>query len=186
VRLVLNARPEWEVIGAAENGKEAIEKTQALHPDVVLLDISMPGKDGLEVIRELANTETIPKILVLTMHYSGQLLNNLKRLGVAGYVAKTSASRDLIRGIEDIFKGETFFPQEPLPNNNQRESGLTLREVDILREVARGKRSAEIATSFNISIRTVETHRASMMRKLNLRSSADLTRFAIQEHILDV
>jgi DNA-binding NarL/FixJ family response regulator len=111
VQLVLRARPDWDVIGEAENGIDAVSKTKSLKPDLLILDVSMPGKDGLEVIRDLAHARVSSKILVLTMHESKELAVKVQESGASGYVVKTSAARDLVKAIQDIFDGGTFFPQ---------------------------------------------------------------------------
>lgn len=112
VQLVLRARPDWEVIGEADNGIDAVSKTKSLKPDLLILDVSMPGKDGLEVIRDLAHARVSSKILVLTMHESKELAAKVQESGASGYVVKTSAARDLVQAIQKIFDGGTFFPQQ--------------------------------------------------------------------------
>jgi DNA-binding NarL/FixJ family response regulator len=116
VRRILRSRPEWEVIGEAEDGVEAIEKTKALDPDLVILDVSMPRKDGLEVVGEVTRMGIRSKILILTMHDSKELAAAVRKSGAAGYVNKSHAARDLIRAAQDIFDGGTFFsPEAPAP-----------------------------------------------------------------------
>jgi DNA-binding NarL/FixJ family response regulator len=112
VRLILRSRPEWTVAAEASNGFEAIEQIKSLTPDITILDISMPGKDGLEVLRELRDLGITTKILILTMHDSVELMTRIKISGASGYVIKTNASRDLIPAIEQILKGLTFFPAQ--------------------------------------------------------------------------
>lgn len=110
VRRLLRSQPEWQVIGEAGDGEEAIEKTKSLDPDLVILDVSMPRKDGLEVAGEVSRLGIRSKILVLTMHDSKELAAAVQKTGAAGYVNKTYAARDLIRAAQDIFDGGTFFP----------------------------------------------------------------------------
>ena len=111
VRLILRARPDWEIIGEAANGIDAMEKTKSLDPDLIVLDISMPGKDGLEVIHDLKRQGLEPKIVVFTMHDSKELAAKIEASGASGYVIKTSAARDLVKAIQQVFEGGTFFPQ---------------------------------------------------------------------------
>ena len=111
---ILRTRPEWEVIGEAENGNDAVEKAKSLEPDLLVLDMSMPGKNGLEVIQELNHLGIRSKIVVFTMHRSVELAAKIEASGASGYVLKTSATRDLVRAIQKIFEGGTFFP-EPAP-----------------------------------------------------------------------
>jgi DNA-binding NarL/FixJ family response regulator len=110
VRLILRSRPEWTVVAEASNGFEAIEQIKSLTPDITILDISMPVKDGLEVLRELRDLGITSKILILTMHDSVELMMRIKISGASGYVIKTNASRDLIPAIDQILEGLTFFP----------------------------------------------------------------------------
>jgi DNA-binding NarL/FixJ family response regulator len=109
VRLILRAHPEWQVIAEAEDGVEAIDKTKSLDPDLVILDFSMPRKDGLEVLRELTRLQVRSKVLILTMHDSKELGAVVQKAGASGYVIKTHAARDLIRAVQDIFDGGTYF-----------------------------------------------------------------------------
>jgi DNA-binding NarL/FixJ family response regulator len=118
VRRILRNRPEWLVVGEAEDGFEAIEKTKQLSPDLVILDFSMPRKDGLEVLGEVTKLGIPSKILVLTMHNSKELVAAVRQSGAAGYVNKTHAARDLIKAAQDIFDGGTFFSvDEPASAN---------------------------------------------------------------------
>lgn len=110
VRLILRSRPEWSVVDEASNGNEAIRKIKSQNPDMTILDISMPKKDGLEVIRDLKVAGVTPKILVLSMHNSKELIAAVRELGASGYILKTNAAQDLIRAMDDIFAGGFFFP----------------------------------------------------------------------------
>ncbi|MBV9888137.1 MAG: response regulator transcription factor [Acidobacteria bacterium] len=110
VRLILKSRQDWAVIDEASNGNEAVEKIPRLDPDLAVLDISMPEKDGLEVIRDLKALGTATKIVVLSMHNSKELIAAVRDLGASGYILKTNAAKDLIRAIDEIFAGGTFFP----------------------------------------------------------------------------
>jgi two-component system nitrate/nitrite response regulator NarL len=110
VRLILRSRPDWSVVDEASNGNEAVQKIKSQNPDLTILDISMPEKDGLEVIRDLKAAGITPKILVLSMHNSKELIAAVRELGASGYILKTNAAQDLIRAMEDVFAGGTFFP----------------------------------------------------------------------------
>jgi DNA-binding NarL/FixJ family response regulator len=114
VLLILRSHPEWEIVGEAGDGFDAIAKTQSLDPDLVILDISMPRKDGLEVLTELVQMKVRARILVLTMHESTELAHALRTAGAFGYVVKTQAARDLVRAVQNILAGTPFFP-EPAP-----------------------------------------------------------------------
>lgn len=113
IRLILRGHPEWQVVAEAEDGFEAVEKTRSFDPDLVILDISMPRKGGLEVIRELAKLGIRSKILVLTMHDSQELMAEVRKSSASGYVVKTHAARDLVRAVRQIFDGGTSFPLQP-------------------------------------------------------------------------
>jgi DNA-binding NarL/FixJ family response regulator len=113
VRLILRNRPDWEVVAEAEDGLDALEKISSFDPDLVILDITMPRKDGLAVAAELSKSKARSKILVLTMHDSKELARAVQKAGASGYVIKTQAARDLLRAVEAIFAGGTFFSVEP-------------------------------------------------------------------------
>ena len=110
VRLILRSRPEWSVVDEASNGTEALQKIKLENPDLTILDISMPQKDGLEVLRDLKAAGLTPKVLVLSMHNSKEIITAVRDLGASGYILKTNAAQDLIRAIEEVFTGGFFFP----------------------------------------------------------------------------
>lgn len=122
VRVILRSRPEWEVCGEAENGIEAMEKIAHLNPDVVVLDVSMPGEYGLAVAAELAQKKAPCKIVVLTMHDSREVASTIQKTGAQGYVVKAHAARDLVRAIETILDGGVFFAIDPMLANSQEDS----------------------------------------------------------------
>jgi DNA-binding NarL/FixJ family response regulator len=121
VRLILRRNPDWEICGEAENGIEAVEKARQLNPDLIILDVSMPGKDGLEVATELHASGFASKVLVLTMHESKELAAAVKRVGAKGYVIKSHAARDLMKAIETIVNGGDFFTLDPTPAASSQE-----------------------------------------------------------------
>lgn len=110
LRLILRDRSDWQIVAEAKNGDEAIDTVRSVQPDLMILDISMPGKDGIQVLTEMANLGMKVKVLVLTMHESNELIDIVTRLGAAGYVSKTSAGHDLVDAIQLIFDGGTYFP----------------------------------------------------------------------------
>jgi DNA-binding NarL/FixJ family response regulator len=116
VRLILRRNPDWQICDEAENGVEALEKAERLNPDLIILDVSMPGKDGLEVATELQARGSTAKVLVLTMHESKELAAAVKRVGAKGYVIKSHAARDLTKAIETIVSGGDFFTLDPTPS----------------------------------------------------------------------
>jgi two-component system, NarL family, response regulator NreC len=116
VMLILRNRPDWQIVGEATDGIDALAKIQSLSPDLVILDISMPRKDGLEVLADLQQMKLQARVLVLTMHDSKELGTALQKTGACGYVIKTQAARDLVHAVQDILDGNTFFPSGPMPS----------------------------------------------------------------------
>jgi two-component system response regulator NreC len=134
VLLILKARPEWQVVGEAADGVEAVEKAKHLDPDVIILDISMPKRGGLEVLADLQRMKSRAKVLVLSMHESKELASQVRRLGAAGYINKTNAGRDLLRALDAIVSGNPFFPAEasnvpkPQGEKGDKDTGM-LRKI---------------------------------------------------------
>lgn len=188
LKSLLDDDPRLEVVGEAINGDEAVQKTGDLHPDIVLMDISMPGLDGLEATRRLLQKVPQTKVLILTMHNDSALVQEYLRAGVSGYILKQAAESELIDAIYAVWRGMIYIHptlmnalvphnKDTLSRNNEGEA-LTPRELDILRFLVRGYTNRQIADRLQISIRTVETHRANLMEKLNLHSRVDLVRYA--------
>lgn len=189
VRKVLEAEPDFEVVAEAGDGDELLSLLRSVEADVVLLDLNMPGRDGFEALRDLrARAEEI-RVLVLSLHADPQYVGRAVREGADGYLLKDTAVQDLAVAIRTVLAGNPFFsPRAQAALTEALRGGdkirpldlLTPRELEVLKRVAEGNSSKEIGAELHISPRTVETHRASLMRKLNLRSVADLTRFAIE------
>jgi len=188
IRHVLEGQAEFEVVGEAASGEEALELTPRLKPDVVLLDISMPGPSGLQVTERLRATSPGTRVLILSMYDNAEYVLQSVRAGAHGYLLKDTAATELRDAVRTVCRGESYFSppvatrltaavrgEETHPGLEQ----LTGRERDVLLGIARGQTNKEIAGELGISHRTVETHRESLMRKLKLRSVAELTRFAL-------
>jgi DNA-binding NarL/FixJ family response regulator len=195
IRNLLQNRPEWEICGEACTGLDAVTKAAELRPDVVLLDITMPGLSGLEAIPQILKACARTKILVLTMHDTGRMASRVLAAGASGLVLKSDAAHDLILALEALRKNRSFLsPQVTnlLVNElrkNQTEPSpdiLTVRETEVLRSLAEGKSTKEIATRLSISARTVDAHRAHIMQKLQVRTLSDLVHFAIRNKIVDL
>lgn len=185
----LELEPSIEVIGTANNGLEALEKAQTLHPDVVIMDMSMPVLNGLEATKRFKSEQAEIKILMLSMHYEKEYILSLIQSGANGYVLKDVSSEELIRAITTVNQGGTYFSSgasEVLFTNSMNQpmnEELTKREKAVLKEIAKGLSNKEIAESLFISVRTVETHRQNLKNKLNLHSSASLIKYAIDHHL---
>ncbi|HSV85096.1 MAG TPA: response regulator transcription factor [Levilinea sp.] len=195
LRSLLNADRNFEVIGEATNGDEAIEAVKTLSPDILLMDISMPGTDGLEATRQISQTMPNVRILILTMHEDFPILKEVMNSGASGYIIKRAAESELIDAIYAVWRGILYIhptlmqslinsPEKSnLPDSDETEP-LTSREIEVLGYIAQGYTNRQIADALTISVRTVETHRSNIMDKLNLHSRVDLVRYA-DEHGLE-
>jgi DNA-binding NarL/FixJ family response regulator len=195
VRKVLEQQPLVTVVGEAGDGEEALKLLRELDPDLLVLDLNMPNRDGFAVLREARDAAPGVRILVLTMHASVEYVARAVREGADGYLLKDTAVKDLAAAIESVTAGRPYY-SEPAQraladslrrpsDESSRLSRLTAREREVLAGVARGQTTKEIASEFSISTRTVETHRAAIMRKLDIRSIALLTQFAIREGLIE-
>lgn len=187
----LEANDNIQVIGQARNGQEALDKAQQLKPDLVLMDVSMPVMDGLEATKQLQIQQPECQVLILSMHNETEYIIKMMQAGAAGYVLKDVAPRELLYAIESIYSGNTYFSSnasqrlletatQPSKSIRQRAIPLTRREKTILAEIASGKGNKDIAAHLNISIRTVETHRQNIKNKLEIYTTAELTKYALQ------
>lgn len=189
IRHVLESEADFEVVGEAASGTEALALVLELHPDVVVLDISMPGVTGLEVAARLRRSSPDTRILILSMHDQAEYVLESVRAGAHGYLLKDTAATELREAIRAVCQGESYFSPPvatrltaAVRNDQATQSGLdqlTGREREVLLGIAQGRTNKEIASKLGISHRTVETHRESLMRKLQLRTVAELTRFAL-------
>jgi two-component system response regulator NreC len=195
VRSLLDGRPEWKICGEAATGPEAIGKAAELRPDLVVLDLSMPETDGLEAIPGIHAVCPDAKILVLTMHDSGETASRVLAAGASGLVLKSDAGRDLVRAVQSIGEGQPFLSpavtrliigQLAKANEARSPADISPRELEVLKLLALGRSNKEVAAVLNISVKTVDVHRANIMRKLNLRSYSDLIHFAIRRQIIDI
>lgn len=197
LRLLLNSQPELTVIGEASTGRETLNLTEALQPDLILLDLSMPNLGGLEVLPALKRLAPATRILILTMHDETQYLRRALKSGAAGYVLKKAADVELLSAIRAVLRGEVYvhssltrtllediLPMGEMPDEMDLWNNLSEREQEVLRLVALGYTSAEIAAQLNLSAKTVETYRARGMEKLGLRNRAGLVRFALKKGLI--
>jgi len=204
IRSLLESHLGWEVCAEAKDGRDAVELATSMKPDLVLLDIGMPNLNGLEAARQILATSPNVAILILTMHDSDNVIREVLRAGARGFLLKSDAGRDLVAAVEALESQKTFFTprvsQMVLDGFLNREkkrseiedvvnpSGdlLTAREREVIQLLAEGRTSKEVAVTLNLSVKTAETHRTNLMRKLGLHSVADLTRYAVRNGIVHV
>ncbi len=192
--LLLETQPDWRIVGEAGDGREAISQATKLRPDVVILDVNLPGVNGLDAARLILKAVPETRVLILTAYDSKEIVEKALQAGVRGYVLKSDAEADLVTAINALMKGRTFFTSAAsgiVLDRLRREPAeltapvLTAREAEIIRLLAEGKSNKEAATVLGISPRTVENHRAQIMQRLGLRSFSDLIRYAVRNGIIE-
>jgi DNA-binding NarL/FixJ family response regulator len=196
---LLQEQPGWEIAGEASDGRDAVEKAKKLKPDVTVLDISMPHLNGLEAARQILKDVSTTKILILTMHDSDTLIREVLNAGARGYVLKTDAGVDLVNAVDALRRNKTFFTPKVaqmvldgyLKKDVRAEevdapgARLTPRQREIVQLLAEGKSSKEVAVALNLSVKTAETHRANIMRRINCHSVTEIVRYAIRNKIIE-
>jgi DNA-binding NarL/FixJ family response regulator len=199
LKQLLTAHAGWQVVAEARTGREAVSLSEEHKPDIVVIDVSMPDLNGLEAARRIRKALPKTGIVILTLHFSDQLVKDIVEAGARAYVMKADADRDLVNAVEAIANHRTFFTAQaaemllndfsdritsPQPPANPR-SRLTSREREIVQLLAEGKSSKEVAVVLGISVKTAETHRANIMRKLQVHSVSELVRYAIKNSIIE-
>ena len=180
-----------EVVGLAHNGAEAVEQARALHPDVVLMDIAMPGTDGIEATRLLGQECPNVRVVALSVHDSAYYMREMSEAGAAGYLVKTTPPREMMAVIERVYAGERHFDpalddaEEDAPSSGNQKRPLSRRELQVLKLIADGFSNKLIAEQLGISVRTVETHRERIMRKLGVQGTAGLTKWALVHGLIN-
>ena len=198
IRALLESRPGWEVCGEAADGREAVASAIRLKPDMVLLDIGMPSLNGLDATHQILAAVPETRVLILTMHDSEQVVREVLAAGALGFLLKSDAGRDLVTAVEALQNRRTFFTTKvahlvlegylhpSTDGDRSPRSLLTPREREVIQLLAEGKTSKEVATTLNLSVKTAETHRTNLMRKLDLHSVVDLTLYAVRNGIVHV
>jgi two-component system, NarL family, response regulator NreC len=197
IRHVLESDTEFQVVGEAATASEAMSLPARLEPDVIVLDISMPDESGLDVAARISRSPAGPRVLILSMHNNSEYVLESVRAGANGYLLKDTAATELRNAIRAVCRGESYFSPPVASSLSAAVRGghvthpasgldqLTGREREVLLGIARGRTNKEIAAELGISHRTVESHRESLMRKLRIRTVAELTRFAIGAGIVE-
>jgi DNA-binding NarL/FixJ family response regulator len=197
---LLQQQPGWVVCGEASDGREAVAKVQQLKPNAVILDLGMPNLNGLEATRQILKSDPDVRVLILTLHDSDQLVQEVLDAGARGFLLKSDAARDLVAAMQALRDGKTYFTSKvaamvlegylrrgvsPAHLSAGRDR-LTPREREIVQLLAEGKSTKEVAGVLNLSVKTAETHRANIMRKLQFHSVSDLVMYAVRNHIVHV
>jgi DNA-binding NarL/FixJ family response regulator len=199
LRSLLEAQPGWQVTAEASDGREAVEKAREMKPDITVLDIGMPSLNGLEAARQMIKNDARAKILILTMHESDPLIREVLDAGARGYVLKSDAGRDLVTAVNAVRSNKTFFTAKVAqivldgyldkkpkkPEQDAAHSRLTPRQREIVQLLAEGKSSKEVAVALGLSVKTAETHRANIMRRLDCHSVSELVRYAVRNNIIE-
>lgn len=190
-------RDEFEIVGSVEDGRALVEQASTLYPDVIVADISMPQLNGIEAARQIKKIDKNIKIVFLTMHQDATYAANAFEAGASGFVLKHSASSELIRAIREAIKGRTYvtpliagdliytYQEGGSPEKNLFKK-ISPRQREVLQLLAEGKSAKEIASILNISTRTVEFHKYRMMEQLNIKTNAELLRYAIKHGIISI
>ena len=199
LRALLQAEGDIEVVGEAQTGRQAVQLTRRLRPDVVIMDIAMPLLNGMEATRRILKAVPATRVLILSAHSDDEYIRQVVMLGAAGYLIKQTSAGLLARAIREVQKGNSFFSPSianrlhslslESPDGRhmvkKKKTGLSSREVEVLQLIAEGRANKQVAAELGISIKTVEKHRQHLMRKLDLHDIAGLTRYAIAAGIIE-
>jgi DNA-binding NarL/FixJ family response regulator len=200
VRALLQGHAGWEICGEAIDGRDAVDKAAQLKPDLVILDIGMPNLNGLDAARQILRAEPQTRVLVLTIDESEQVMREVLSTGARGFLLKSDAARDLVAAVEALEHHRTFFTSKvaemvlngyvngnrpAAPPGPQRDR-LTPREREVVQLLAEGKTTKEVAVVLGMSVKTAETHRSNIMRKLNFHSVSQLVLYAVRNNIVQV
>ncbi|MGH9439045.1 MAG: response regulator [Terriglobia bacterium] len=196
IQEVIKTEPSFEMCGEAADGREAVEKTRRLKPDIVVMDVNMPGLNGLEATRQITKEVPGTEVLILTVYDSEQLIEELLRSGASGYLLKSDAADDLLMAIRSLVQQRPYFTSKvarvvlrgylnAAAGADESRCPLTPRERQIVQLLAEGKSSKEVAAIQGIAVKTAEAHRSNLMRKLNLHSICDIVHYAVRNQIIE-
>lgn len=197
LRSLIGEHPEWELVAEAANGREAVAKASEMKPDVAILDIGMPSLNGLDATKQILKIDQQAKILILTMHDSEHIIANAVNAGARGYVLKAEISTNLVRAVNALLNGQTYFTQKAGrlildwftgkgPKSAERDSqSLTAAERELLQLLVRGKTIKEAAALLRLSTRVVQTHRKRLIREFKCRDGNELVRYALRNRLID-
>ena len=195
LRRIVEESGDLEVVAEAADGREALKQVAELAPDVAVVDISMPGIDGLEVVSRLKDTHPGLPVLILTMHEEAQYIVRAIEAGAMGYLTQQSAPEQLVTAIRRVYSGQRYITDDATEalalriargtRDKTPLDSLSMRELQVLRRLAMGHTNREIAQAYSLSIKTVDTYRARLLKKLDLRNNAELIRFALQNRLIE-
>jgi DNA-binding NarL/FixJ family response regulator len=192
-KMILAAQADMEIVGEADNGRQAVELAEQLHPDVVVMDVAMPDLNGIEATRRLAASSPRTRVLALSMYKDSVYVREILRAGARGYLLKDAFDRDLLSAVRAVASGDGYLSpavSDAVLSDYRRHVSdpldlLSTREREILQLIAEGKTNKEIATALKLSVYTVDAHRGRIMEKLNLHSVGELVRFALRHGLID-
>jgi DNA-binding NarL/FixJ family response regulator len=197
IKAIIDLKKGWEICAEAQTGVQAVAKAKEFKPDIAILDITMPELNGLEAARRIQKVSEKTEILMLSVHYSDQLIREVIEAGIRGYIVKSDSDRDLSIALDNLANHKPFFAPRVteviLNSSNGRMSAptegprnrITSREREIVQLLSEGKSSKEVAALLNISVKTAETHRANIMRKLQMHTVSELVRYAVRNRIIE-
>lgn len=198
LKRILADNANFEVIGEAADGQETVNKVQEQHPDILLLDVSMPVFNGFQVVERVKDLEPAIKVIVLTLHNNESFISSFLKAGVNGYIIKTATAREVILALEAVAKGGYYldpsvsrfvinhYVENTIEDQVEEWDGLTSREVEVLKLIAEGYKNQDIADLLNVSVKTVESHRYNIMEKLDMHDRIDLVKYAIRRGLIQV
>jgi DNA-binding NarL/FixJ family response regulator len=200
LRALLQGHSGWEICGEALDGRDAVEKAAQLKPDLVILDVGMPKLNGLDAARQILLDDPGTRVLILTIDETEQVMREVLNAGARGFVLKSDAARDLVAAVEALQHHRTFFTskvaeivlngylngKDPASLSEVKHDRLTRREREVVQLLAEGNTTKEVATALGMSVKTAETHRSNIMRKLNLHSVSQLVLYAVRNNIVQV